>query len=89
MFAVSGTMTNQIALRTHLLQPPHSVVLDAGSHVHCYENGGLAFHSQATAIPVQASNGYHLTLEEDIEPNVCLDDGFLYAPVRHYQRFAA
>jgi threonine aldolase len=33
LFLPSGTMSNQIALRTHLKQPPHSVVTDARSHI--------------------------------------------------------
>ena len=40
LYAVSGTMTNQLALRTHFTQPPHSVLCDARAHVHVYEAGG-------------------------------------------------
>lgn len=34
-------MTNQLGLRALLTQPPHSVLLDARSHIHQYECGGL------------------------------------------------
>jgi threonine aldolase len=34
LFLPSGTMSNQIALRTHLTQPPYSVLLDHRAHSH-------------------------------------------------------
>ncbi|KAH9818038.1 pyridoxal phosphate-dependent transferase [Melampsora americana] len=75
LFCVSGTMTNQLAIRTWLTQPPHSVLCDARAHIHNYEAGGIAFHSQATTIPVTPSNGHTITLE-DIKPLmlVCLEN---------------
>lgn len=33
LFMPSGTMSNQIALRTHLKQPPYSILTDYRSHV--------------------------------------------------------
>jgi threonine aldolase len=33
LFVTSGTASNQIALRTHLLQPPYSVLVDQRSHI--------------------------------------------------------
>lgn len=33
LFVPSGTMSNQIALRTHLQQPPHAVLFDHRSHI--------------------------------------------------------
>jgi threonine aldolase len=33
LFVPSGTMGNQIALRTHLKQPPYSVLCDRRSHI--------------------------------------------------------
>lgn len=33
LFLPSGTMSNQIALRTHLHQPPHSFACDFRSHI--------------------------------------------------------
>ena len=41
LFCASGTMTNQLGLRTLLMQPPHSVLCDARSHIYNYECGGL------------------------------------------------
>lgn len=34
IFVSSGTMSNQLALRAHLFQPPHSVLCDIRSHIH-------------------------------------------------------
>jgi threonine aldolase len=33
VFMPSGTMSNQISLRTHLVQPPYSVLCDYRSHI--------------------------------------------------------
>jgi len=33
LFVPSGTMSNQVALRTHLVQPPHSVLCDYRAHI--------------------------------------------------------
>ncbi|KAG0662778.1 Threonine aldolase [Rhodotorula mucilaginosa] len=74
LFCVSGTMTNQLAIRTHLTQPPHSIILDARSHVHLYEAGGVAMHSQASSHAVPPKNGHHLTLEEVLDNCVFGED---------------
>ncbi|EGG01125.1 uncharacterized protein MELLADRAFT_50198 [Melampsora larici-populina 98AG31] len=81
LFCVSGTMTNQLAIRTWLTQPPHSVLCDARAHIHNYEAGGIAFHSQATTIPVAPSNGHTITLE-DIKPMLVLSDDIHFAPTK-------
>jgi threonine aldolase len=36
LFVPSGTMSNQIALRTHLKQPPYSVLCDTRAHINKY-----------------------------------------------------
>lgn len=72
LWAVSGTQGNQICLRTHLTQPPHSVLLDHRAHVHCWESGALPVISQAVSVTVKPANGIHLTLE-DIKPNMIAD----------------
>ena len=81
MFCVSGTMTNQLGLRTHLKQPPHSVICDNNSHIYKYEAGGVAFHSQAQVQPIIASNAHHLTVE-DLKVNAITEDDIHYAPNR-------
>ncbi|TFK57439.1 hypothetical protein OE88DRAFT_1651156 [Heliocybe sulcata] len=71
LFMPSGTMSNQIGLRTHLRQPPYSVLCDVRAHINKYEAGGTAFHSGAHTIPVTPGNGHHLTLQ-DVQANVVL-----------------
>ena len=44
LFCPSGTMTNQIALKTHT-QPLEEVICDEKSHIFQSEVGGYAFHS--------------------------------------------
>ncbi|EIE83938.1 hypothetical protein G6F46_003977 [Rhizopus delemar] len=80
LFCASGTMTNQLALRTHLVTPPHSVVCDSRAHVFLWEAGGISFHSRASVSPVIASNGIHVTSEE-IEANI-LGEDIYSAPTR-------
>lgn len=40
LLVLSGTMGNQIALRTLLTQPPYSVLCDHRAHIIKYEAGG-------------------------------------------------
>ncbi|KAH9947653.1 pyridoxal phosphate-dependent transferase [Amylocystis lapponica] len=69
LFVPSGTMSNQLALRTHLQQPPYSVLSDHRSHIARYEAGGTAFHSGAHLECVHPSNGHHLTVA-DVRANI-------------------
>jgi len=80
LFLPSGTMSNQIALRTHLKQPPYAVLCDQRAHINTYEVGGTAFHSGAHTYPVIPANGHHITLEE-VEAHAVLDHNIHYAPV--------
>ncbi|GHJ84499.1 hypothetical protein NliqN6_0901 [Naganishia liquefaciens] len=82
MFVISGTASNQIAIRTNLTQPPHSVLLDIRAHVHKWEAGGMAVFSQATAHAIAPANGKHLTLEDDVLPNLELGEDVHTAPTR-------
>lgn len=40
LFVLSGTMGNQLALRSLLTQPPYSVLCDSRSHIYAHEAGG-------------------------------------------------
>jgi threonine aldolase len=40
LFVLSGTMGNQLALRSFLVQPPYGVICDHRSHIVKYEAGG-------------------------------------------------
>ncbi|PBL00843.1 hypothetical protein ARMGADRAFT_1006947 [Armillaria gallica] len=79
IFMPSGTASNQIALRTHLKQPPYTVLCDHRSHIHRYEVGGTPFHSGAAMTTLIPSNGHHLTLSE-VEDNVVYDTDVHLAP---------
>ncbi|GAO18364.1 hypothetical protein UVI_02044080 [Ustilaginoidea virens] len=81
LFVLSGTMGNQVALRSLLTQPPHSVLCDHRSHIIQYEAGGVSSLTGATVRPVVAENGTHLTLE-DIKQNVVLSDDVHSCPTR-------
>ncbi|WVQ85408.1 hypothetical protein IAT38_007573 [Cryptococcus sp. DSM 104549] len=81
MFAVSGTMTNQLAIRTHMKQPPHSVITDHRAHVHKMEAGGIAMFSQATTHQLVPENGINLTVD-DIEPALQLGTNIHIAPTK-------
>ncbi|KAG0355040.1 pyridoxal phosphate-dependent transferase [Gamsiella multidivaricata] len=81
LFCSSGTMTNQLAHRVHLCNPPQSAMVDIRSHVFNYEAGGISFHSQAAVYPVMPSNGKYLTVE-DIAPRLVHDIDVHYAPTR-------
>lgn len=81
LFCVSGTLSNQLALRTHLYQPPHTILCDSRGHVYVHEAGGLATLSQAMVSPIIPSNGLYLTLE-DIAQNIIADGDIHAAPTR-------
>lgn len=82
LYCVSGTMANQIGIRTHLHQPPYSILCDYRAHVYTLESAGLAMLSQAMVTPVIPANGDYLTLE-DIVDKVIPDDGDVHgAPTR-------
>lgn len=81
LFMLSGTMGNQIGVRVHLFQPPHSVLCDYRAHVYAEEGSGLAVLSQAMVTPVHPKNGLYLTLE-DVENWVVLGDDIHSAPTK-------
>ncbi|KAF8168324.1 pyridoxal phosphate-dependent transferase [Crassisporium funariophilum] len=79
LFVASGTASNQIALRTHLKQPPYSILCDYRAHIHKYEAGGAAFHSGAAVNAVVPSNKHHLTLQ-DVKDNIMITTDVHFAP---------
>ncbi|CEP64065.1 threonine aldolase GLY1 LALA0_S10e01464g [Lachancea lanzarotensis] len=82
LFCVSGTLSNQIALRCHLFQPPYSILCDYRAHVYTHEAAGLAILSQAMVVPVIPSNGNYMTLE-DIKRHYIPEDGDIHgAPTK-------
>ncbi|PLB48812.1 hypothetical protein P170DRAFT_494323 [Aspergillus steynii IBT 23096] len=81
LFVPSGTMGNQICLRTHLHQPPHTILLDYRAHVQCWETGAIPVLSQATVTGVEPKNGVHLTLD-DVKDRIVQEDNFHFPPTR-------
>ena len=56
IFCPSGTMTNQIAIKSHT-QPGDEVICDVNSHVYIYEGGGIAFNSGCQVKPIIGDRG--------------------------------
>lgn len=81
LFVLSGTMGNQIGVRVHLGQPPHSVLCDYRAHVYAEEASGLAILSQAMVTPVHPANGIYMTYE-DVRNWVVLGDDIHTAPTK-------
>lgn len=81
VFLLSGTMGNQVALRSLLTQPPHSVICDLRAHVLCLEAGGVSMMTGAMIHGVAPANDIHLTLE-DIEKHVILSDDCHACPTK-------
>lgn len=75
LFMVSGTMGNQVAIRTHTL-PGDEVILDAESHIFYYEVGAPAALSGVQLRTVAGERGHPTAAE--IEPLIRPDD--LHAP---------
>ena len=56
LYCPSGTMTNQIAIKTHT-QPLDEMICEVDSHVYQYENGGYAFNSGIAVNTIQGQYG--------------------------------
>eukprot|EP00698_Gefionella_okellyi_P021317 TRINITY_DN6881_c0_g1_i2.p1 TRINITY_DN6881_c0_g1~~TRINITY_DN6881_c0_g1_i2.p1 ORF type:complete len:202 (-),score=55.41 TRINITY_DN6881_c0_g1_i2:645-1250(-) len=73
MFCASGVMANQLALRAQL-GALDSVICDFNSHVFQHENGGIAYHCRAQAIPIMPLPGKtHITAAQ-AEPVILTPD---------------
>lgn len=81
LLVLSGTMGNQVAIRTHLGGPPHSVVADHRAHIIAYEAGGVASLCGAMVLPVVPSNGGYVTLE-DVQAKTILSDDVHACPTK-------
>ncbi|TPX30904.1 threonine---tRNA ligase [Synchytrium microbalum] len=71
-----------ICLRTHLLQPPHTIIADSRSHILNYEAAGTALHSQAQVTPVSPLPGFNYLTAAAIQPHLVVDDDVHHAPTR-------
>ncbi len=62
LFCPSGTMTNQIAIKTHT-QPGDELICDKLSHIYQYEGGGIAFNSGCSVRLIEGYRG-RITAEQ-------------------------
>ncbi|XXH01232.1 hypothetical protein Hte_007586 [Hypoxylon texense] len=81
LLVVSGTMGNQVALRTALTSPPYSILCDRRSHIITMEAGGAATLCGALINGVCPSNGHHLTLD-DVKKDITLRGSVYDCPTR-------
>lgn len=81
LLVLSGTMGNQLSLRTHLTAPPHAVLTDARSHILGWEAGGVASLCGAIVQGVHPKNGHHMTLE-DVKKHTVLSDDVHACPTK-------
>jgi len=56
LYCPSGTMTNQIAIKTHT-QPLDEVICEKTSHIYQYETGGYSFNSGVAINLIDGENG--------------------------------
>lgn len=81
LLVMSGTMGNQIALRSLLTQPPHAILCHQQAHIYAAEAGGCSSLSQAHIQTVTPANGLYLTLE-DIKKSAVISDNIHVSPTR-------
>ena len=67
LFFPSGTMANQIAIKTHT-QPGDELICDFTSHVYRYEGGGIAANSGVSARLLHGERG--IFTAEDVQNNI-------------------
>ncbi len=70
LYCPSGTMTNQLAIKTHT-QPMDELICDKDSHVYLYENGGYAYNS---GIAISLINGSYGKIKAEQIKAVVKDD---------------
>ncbi|KAH7311227.1 beta-eliminating lyase [Stachybotrys elegans] len=80
-FVITGTMANQLALRTLLTQPPYAILADAHAHIIHWEAGGAALLSGAVIQAIRPLNRRHLTLD-DIKKHAVISEDIHKCPTR-------
>lgn len=81
LLVMSGTMGNQVALRTILCSPPHAILADHRGHIATLEGGGAASICGAMIKAIVPSNGHHLTLD-DVKEQTILRETVFDCPTR-------
>ncbi|MDD3807634.1 MAG: low-specificity L-threonine aldolase [Candidatus Marinimicrobia bacterium] len=77
LFVPSGTMSNQVAIKTHT-QPGQEVLCDIGAHIYNFEGGAPAVLSGVQIRPLFSTNG--ILDPEKIKENLRFDDNVHHAP---------
>lgn len=67
VFCPSGTMTNQIAIKTHT-RPGDEVICDVSSHIYNFEGGGIALNSGCSVKLLHGDRGRFTA--EDVKNNI-------------------
>ncbi|KAI1460132.1 pyridoxal phosphate-dependent transferase [Annulohypoxylon moriforme] len=81
LLVLSGTMGNQVALRSALCSPPYGILCDVRSHIIRMEAGGSSTLCGAFVEGITPSNGHHLTLE-DVKKHATLREDVYDCPTR-------
>ncbi|KAI4861144.1 l-allo-threonine aldolase [Hypoxylon rubiginosum] len=81
LLVISGTMGNQVALRTALAPPPYSILCDRRSRIARMEAGGAASLCGARINGIWPSNGHHLTLD-DVKKHITHQEAVHNCPTR-------
>ncbi|KAI0400734.1 l-allo-threonine aldolase [Xylaria palmicola] len=76
ILVVSGTMGNNVALRSALKDPPHAILADSRSHMISLESGAASSLFGAMIKNVVPSNGGHLTLADVMKHSVLTETRF-------------
>uniref|UniRef100_A0A8H7K587 Aromatic amino acid beta-eliminating lyase/threonine aldolase domain-containing protein n=1 Tax=Bionectria ochroleuca TaxID=29856 RepID=A0A8H7K587_BIOOC len=82
-FVITGTMANQLAVRTLLFQPPYAILTDAHSHIIHWEARGTALVSGSVVQAIRPANQRYLTLN-DIKKHAGLTDDVHKCPTRDW-----
>lgn len=64
LFCVSGTMSNQLAIRIHCA-PGSEVICDALSHIYLYEGGGIALNAFSSVRTITGDRGRLTAVQVD------------------------
>ena len=62
LFCASGTMTNQLAIKTHT-RPGDEIIVSSMAHIYLFEGGGVAANS-GVSVKMSEGNRGRLTAEE-------------------------
>ncbi len=78
LFVPSGTMANQVAVRTWT-EPGDEIIVEASSHIYLYEGGGYAALSGCSIRPVEAERG--LLSADQVEAAIRPAGGLSHFPI--------